>query len=227
MGNGKNPHSRHPGSIVSLTYQLNENGCDTGSHTFNTRADYCAGLNDETLNNGCALDLRQQLIQQNCGVADPAPAPTRIDVGVTEVAPKKAALPSELNVKAKISAPLTLKILEEDPTILITLDGKFKIESISPELKSSLKLGRASSFGSTTFKIVAPDASDCSLAAHQLSDPDNAGMFGMTLIGSGKDCLTVFSEIKQNGVTIELKDVPISNWAETQIISKVILRITK
>ena len=50
----------------SYTYQYSENGCDTGSHNFDSKADYCAALKNESLNNGCASDLRESAHQQDC-----------------------------------------------------------------------------------------------------------------------------------------------------------------
>ena len=47
-------------SDVDLTYQYEVNGCDTGKHEFDSLAEYCEGLADDDLNNGCAADLREQ-----------------------------------------------------------------------------------------------------------------------------------------------------------------------
>jgi hypothetical protein len=41
------------------TYQLSENGCDTGKHTFRSKSAYCDGLRNSDLNRGCASYLRR------------------------------------------------------------------------------------------------------------------------------------------------------------------------
>lgn len=54
------------------TYQFQENGCDTGSHTFeggnqeDTRRQFCTALQDGNSNNGCAEATRQAEFEQNC-----------------------------------------------------------------------------------------------------------------------------------------------------------------
>lgn len=54
-------------SNESLSYDLKFNGCSTGRHEFKSSEDYCNGLTDEKLNNGCAIDLRKDLYEKNCG----------------------------------------------------------------------------------------------------------------------------------------------------------------
>ena len=55
------------------TYDLNVNGCATGSHSFNSLNDYCDGLEDNSLNNGCAQNERGNLFTAKCpGVFSPA-----------------------------------------------------------------------------------------------------------------------------------------------------------
>src|SRR5271156_6183501 len=45
----------------SLTYDMNQNGCDTGRHSFPDLSSYCAGLESKSLNNfDCAQSLRRQ-----------------------------------------------------------------------------------------------------------------------------------------------------------------------
>lgn len=51
----------------SYSYQFNENGCDTDKQSFSSVADYCLGLQNENVNHGCALDLREDAFQrQQC-----------------------------------------------------------------------------------------------------------------------------------------------------------------
>jgi hypothetical protein len=44
----------------SLTYDMNQNGCDTGRQSFADLPSYCTGLENNTLNHFCASSLRQQ-----------------------------------------------------------------------------------------------------------------------------------------------------------------------
>jgi hypothetical protein len=62
-GNG----SDDQGGTQSLSYNLTENGCQTQEHDFSSQTDYCNGLESDSLNNYCALDLRKSLYQTDCG----------------------------------------------------------------------------------------------------------------------------------------------------------------
>ena len=53
-------------SSVSLTYDITETGCATGKHSFSSRAEYCAGLQDSGLNRGCAEYSRRRFFTQRC-----------------------------------------------------------------------------------------------------------------------------------------------------------------
>jgi hypothetical protein len=53
-------------SSQNLSYDDNENGCDTGQHSFSSQDDYCNGLENEQLNKSCAQDLRRGDFQKNC-----------------------------------------------------------------------------------------------------------------------------------------------------------------
>lgn len=50
----------------SLTYDYVENGCDTQKQSFSSYSDLCKGLENSSLNHGCAIDLRQQAFSQQC-----------------------------------------------------------------------------------------------------------------------------------------------------------------
>ena len=57
----------------TLSYNLTVSGCSTGSHAFSTLADYCAGLQNNSLNNFCAVNSRADLFNQNCsGIFTPS-----------------------------------------------------------------------------------------------------------------------------------------------------------
>jgi hypothetical protein len=46
-----------------LTYQLVENGCDTGKVKYNDDGDYCAALKSDSRNNYCARSMRRQAFE--------------------------------------------------------------------------------------------------------------------------------------------------------------------
>ncbi len=55
-----------------LSYNLEVNGCKTDSHSFNSLDEYCAGLQNNALNNDCAQSARESLFNQKCsGVFTP------------------------------------------------------------------------------------------------------------------------------------------------------------
>ena len=46
-------------SSEELGYEMEFNDCNTGKHTFDSKEALCKGLQDRTLNKGCAMRLRQ------------------------------------------------------------------------------------------------------------------------------------------------------------------------
>jgi hypothetical protein len=44
----------------TYTVEFDDNGCKTGKHVFNGFDNYCHGLEDDSLNRGCALSERQE-----------------------------------------------------------------------------------------------------------------------------------------------------------------------
>lgn len=50
----------------SYSYELEQNGCKTGSQSFDSKDAYCAGLKDDRLNKNCAYSLRKSEFEQNC-----------------------------------------------------------------------------------------------------------------------------------------------------------------
>ena len=53
-------------NIESYSYEYEFNGCKTEQHTFNSKAAYCAGLQDDELNNHCAWQMREIDYNANC-----------------------------------------------------------------------------------------------------------------------------------------------------------------
>jgi hypothetical protein len=47
-----------------LAYEFTENGCKTGSHSFDSRDSYCRALQDSALNRGCAGVLRAKAFEE-------------------------------------------------------------------------------------------------------------------------------------------------------------------
>ncbi len=52
--------------ISTVTYALDDNGCSTGSQVFTSIEEMCSGLQNNTLNNKCALELREDHFKKNC-----------------------------------------------------------------------------------------------------------------------------------------------------------------
>jgi hypothetical protein len=53
-------------SSQEFSYDYTSNGCSTGKQTFTSRDAYCSGLQNETLNQGCALKRRKETFQEQC-----------------------------------------------------------------------------------------------------------------------------------------------------------------
>lgn len=51
----------------SRSYELEENGCNTGKHQFSSLSEMCDALKNDSLNHYCAYSLRRSYFQQsNC-----------------------------------------------------------------------------------------------------------------------------------------------------------------
>lgn len=50
----------------SLSYQYSYNGCETGEHTFGSEKELCDGLVNESLNKGCATQIRYPEYKRRC-----------------------------------------------------------------------------------------------------------------------------------------------------------------
>ena len=49
------------------SYTLEQNGCSTGTQSFNSLEAMCRGLTDSSLNKGCASTLRcRKFVEDNC-----------------------------------------------------------------------------------------------------------------------------------------------------------------
>lgn len=56
--------------VESYSYTLESNGCSTETQVFSTLEEMCKGLQNNTLNNNCALELREDFFAKNCGSAE-------------------------------------------------------------------------------------------------------------------------------------------------------------
>ncbi len=63
---GLNPVHEKEKKDESYSHEFDENGCKTGKHEFDAKADYCAALKNEGLNKGCAPLLRQKAFDADC-----------------------------------------------------------------------------------------------------------------------------------------------------------------
>lgn len=50
----------------SFTYEFQLNGCSTAKHQFSSQEEMCISLQNDTLNNSCASDLRREHFQKFC-----------------------------------------------------------------------------------------------------------------------------------------------------------------
>jgi hypothetical protein len=62
-------------SQATYEYDYITKGCDTGDHVFNSKDDYCRALADDSLNQGCSKERRDQELAESCGVSLPSPSP--------------------------------------------------------------------------------------------------------------------------------------------------------
>ncbi len=56
----------HESKSESLGYEFELNGCPTGKREFSSKADMCQGLQNNNLNNGCALGMREEYFKAQC-----------------------------------------------------------------------------------------------------------------------------------------------------------------
>lgn len=62
---GYNPSQRWP-ELGEYSYDISFNGCKA-QKSFKNQADYCMGLQDSKLNDGCALPSREKIFASDCG----------------------------------------------------------------------------------------------------------------------------------------------------------------
>ena len=55
------------GSGDKRNYDFTYNNCDTKEHSFDSFQAYCEGLRSNTLNQGCAENLRREAYLRECG----------------------------------------------------------------------------------------------------------------------------------------------------------------
>lgn len=56
------------GSSDKKTYKFEVNGCSTEQHSFDSDQTYCEGLRSDSLNHGCAEELRKEAYQRDCNL---------------------------------------------------------------------------------------------------------------------------------------------------------------
>ncbi len=68
-GNGNlnaNLSTKEKSETEKLSYSYNVNGCKTDKQQFTSTDELCKGLQNKTLNKGCALELRKIKFQAEC-----------------------------------------------------------------------------------------------------------------------------------------------------------------
>jgi hypothetical protein len=50
----------------SINYSYTCNGCKTDEHTLDSKDAYCSGLLNESLNNSCCRNMREDVYAQQC-----------------------------------------------------------------------------------------------------------------------------------------------------------------
>jgi hypothetical protein len=63
-GSDKDPESANLKG--NYNYNFDENGCKTGNQSFSSIEAYCKGLQNETLNKGCAQNIRKINFELKC-----------------------------------------------------------------------------------------------------------------------------------------------------------------
>lgn len=54
----------------AYSYELGNNSCSTGAHSFNTMVEICQALLDDELNNNCVAKERLRLHKSNCEASE-------------------------------------------------------------------------------------------------------------------------------------------------------------
>lgn len=68
----------------SFSYDLTYNDCKTEKHTFSSKQEMCDGLKDESLNKGCAQQLREDYFKLNCPGQEFKPQPQKVETTPVE-----------------------------------------------------------------------------------------------------------------------------------------------
>ncbi len=133
----------------TLSYEFESNGCNTGSHTFNSLAAYCDGLRNDELNKGCAYDLRANAYANRCeqqqGETKPRPDQSRPDQIFTTLRALHIT-PSSYTQSATITGILSIDSFSNDLAEMYDLrtasgmtaeneDGNCRVEAIFEQAK--------------------------------------------------------------------------------------------
>lgn len=65
-GCGNNVEIKKSGDGQTTEYKFELTGCSTGTQKFNSKKEMCAGLVNDELNSGCALEMRYEYFQSHC-----------------------------------------------------------------------------------------------------------------------------------------------------------------
>ncbi|WP_413290938.1 hypothetical protein [Bdellovibrio sp. HCB337] len=225
-----------------LSYQFNENGCDTGKKEFTSKQAYCAALEDNSANNFCAESMRKTTFERECG-ALPTPTPQgksdsdqpvipQPEVDTTVIpspeTPTQPVIPSTENsvperlvITAKSLSPLKMKSDISKEAIILLLSGEASVSDLSVDLKGPLKIDLASA---TTVANLAP----CELTTtFEMSVDNKAVAFTLIKVGPSNPatagCISKLNQFAAEGFTTEFSNVRVGGPLSEKFIKKVTL----
>jgi len=131
----------------NYSYSFDENGCKTGTQNFKSQGDLCLGLQNETLNHGCAEALRAQEFEKSCPGQTFTPnnfIDARFDIGVTPNTYGSFPVPATLN-----SADFTYRSLNGDFSEDVSLKT-----ALTPDNKPGLEFSASCAVSETSAREI-------------------------------------------------------------------------
>lgn len=129
------------GGRGSGAYVMEENGCNTGRHSYGSNAQYCQMLLDDALNNYCARGMREQDYEARCGklpesaasisrprtINNPVTTPgTDSGTDVTASGSQtRRKFPRQLTIMGRLTSDVGVKSSRSNGAVVTTLEGSF------------------------------------------------------------------------------------------------------
>ncbi|WP_413293104.1 hypothetical protein ACLSU7_17085 [Bdellovibrio sp. HCB185ZH] len=190
-----------------LIYEFEYNGCNTGTHSFNTLAEYCDALTDNELNKGCAINMRAQEYVNRC-----------------EGKPQNSTPATPQTAKDEIFASiLDWSTSESDYTDSSVISGSMIVDSFSNRNAVEYNFAMAKNLSATSAD------GHCTVQAHfepaKLNKTLSFTIFIQQSHSQSYSCANIVEGSLRQGTFLDLKNVTMKDRNSKYTLKDVILNI--